>query len=221
MTKKKQSINKEPIIIAHDKYIKCNINHCRPDDKTIADNFKIKLEHTKCLKRASKVKKSKRISSLKKCSKGKFNNELKKIIKCSAEKCNKEKEEVTKLMNNLLDIEDKLKKKLDSCAKLKCTNLIKEYEDIIEKCNIIKSFKKRIDCKYEPKVMNIRNNVTKCKKKNCSKQHKELTKQQSLINKILTKINKENTKINKKNERVYNKYYSPKTKKKSISKKRT
>jgi hypothetical protein len=207
-----KSLKKEPLLITHSKYVECSMRKCRPDDETVANNYKYHLEHKECIAKAIKKKNTKDMNTaINKCKKDKWSIEYKKHSECVDKNCSNENKKFNKLINDLLDIELNIMQKINACADVKCAELIKERNNISDKCNnykTYKTFKQRMDCKEKNNLKSVQDKIKKCKKKECAELHKELSTYKKKVNKILKKIDTENNKITKKNKRIYEKYYS-------------
>jgi hypothetical protein len=194
-------------IISVNKFSKCAIKKCKPDEKTIAYNYKVYKDYINCLKK-SKTKKQ-----YKKCD----NPELKKIkeqnVTCVEKKCNKEKKEYEKILDDAIKIKDKLRQKRSECTDKECTKLIKERAEIEAKCEKIKSNKKFFQCRKENNIHKVSKKIEKCTKKKCAKLHKELSSLSKEIDKIYNELFNIANKNLKENEKIYKKYYSNKSKK--------
>jgi guanylate kinase len=202
-----KSINNEPVIIASKEFSNCKMKHCRPDDKTVADNYKYQLEHFACVDKALKLPSKQQEKKFKECDKDKWTIEYEKALKCIKSKCGKEQKRTHKLTSELVGLQLDLMKKFATCSDVKCAELTNEKNAIFDKCKDYKSYKKRMSCRDKDNFEDVRLKLSKCKKKECAELHKELSVYNKKFDKIFTKIDNEIAKINKKNKLIYEKYY--------------
>lgn len=205
------------IIKLSDKSNDCSIKNCKPDDVEIAENYKLSLGYKECISNAFKTKKTGK--SMKSCESKKLIKNLDEYKKCADAKCSNERTEFKKQLNAILDKSASLQIKYNSCGEAKCPELSKQFSDIKEKCNKYKLFTPKRNCMQKHNSDNIKDKLSKCKKKECKKEHKELNKLEKQIDSIFKHIDKVTNKMDKENEKIYNKYYGSKTKKQLTPKK--
>lgn len=210
MDKKKISIKDHPIILSQKEVVKCVKNHCTPDEKTIADNYKHYLDTGECIKKASNIKnKSKKKKALKVCFKNdKYDKILDEHDSCVSNHCSKEIKARDKIIGKLEEKDRKIFKKLIQCEDKNCKDLIEERKSIMDKCNKLKDYGKYLDCKDNSNIDEVNRKIKECTNEKCTELKKayryNLKKSSKIFDTIYIQANKKEMEREKK---IYEKYY--------------
>jgi hypothetical protein len=195
-------ISKNQLKKTFDKTLKCSKKHCNQSDEVKAENYKLLKEYRECTTEKLKTK------SKKKCVNKEWKQRNDEIFKCIKKNCGKEEDELTRLINRYEIEQHKIRKLLDECSNVKCSELQKEKQSIIDKCKNIKDIMKRYDCEDNNGFNNVTKNIIKCNKKKCSELHKKLSQNQKIFFQFLNYILKFKKKTDKENAKLYKKYYN-------------